>query len=150
MHLDSSAIWILRAVCGGGVLSLVMMVWMTAVRLPAMRKAGLTYQDAAHTEDFRPRLPSPVRRVADNYNHLFEAPTVFYTVAIVIVVAGLADPAYAIAAWIYLGLRVCHSLVQATIDRVTIRANLYALSWLVLGLMILRATFDLSGGRLPG
>ncbi|MBS0222193.1 MAG: MAPEG family protein, partial [Proteobacteria bacterium] len=63
-----------------GLLSLVMSAWMSVVRLPAMRQAGLELQDAAHTVDLQARLPSSARRVADNYNHLFEAPTVFYAV----------------------------------------------------------------------
>jgi hypothetical protein len=111
---------------------------MTAVRLPAMRRAGVPLQEAAHVRDLAPRLPSSARRVADNYNHLFEAPTLFYAVALTIVVAGLADPVYAGCAWAFLLFRVLHSLVQATINPVWLRATFYGLSWLPLAVMIFR------------
>jgi uncharacterized MAPEG superfamily protein len=63
--------------------------WMSVVHDFAMRRAGITLQEAAHTRDMSARLPSSARRVADNYNHLFEAPTIFYAVALAIIVAGI-------------------------------------------------------------
>ncbi len=130
--LNPSALSILHAVFGMGLLSLVMAGWMGATRLPAMRRAGLRLQDAAHTVDLHTRLPSSTRRISDNYNHLFEAPTVFYAVALAIVVSGVADPLYAACAWTFLVLRVLHSLVQATINRVVFRLLLFVLSWAAL------------------
>ena len=137
-HLEPSALSILQAVFGMGLLSLVMMGWMSLTRVRAMQRLGIGLQEAAHTYEMRPRMPSAVRRVADNYNHLLEAPTVFYAVALAIVAGGLADPVYAACAWTYLGLRAAHSLVQATFNRVAVRATLYGLSWMVLGAMIVR------------
>lgn len=139
MKLESSALSILHAVFGMGLLTFAMMVWMTITRVITMRRIGLTFQDAAHTEEFRPRLPSNIRRISDNYNHLTEAPTVFYAVSIAIVVAGIADPIYVGCAWAFVALRTLHSLVQATFNSVTVRANLYVLSWIALAVMILRA-----------
>jgi hypothetical protein len=130
---------ILKAVVGMGVLSLVMFLWMYATRLPAFSKAKLDPQEAMHPGSYHDRIPSEVRRVADNYNHLFEAPTLFYAIALVIVVAGIADQVHAWCAWAYVGLRVLHSLVQATVNRVALRFVLFALSWVVLGTMLVRA-----------
>ncbi|WIM13269.1 hypothetical protein [Enhydrobacter sp.] len=62
-NLNPSAVSILHAVLGMGLLSLVMAGWMGATRLPAMRRAGLCLQDAAHTVDLHARLPSAARRV---------------------------------------------------------------------------------------
>lgn len=142
-RLDPSAISILQTVFGMGLLTFAMSLWMSLTRLPAMKRAGLTLKDAAHTADLRPRLELSARRVADNYNHLFEAPTVFYAVALGIVVAGLADPTYAICAWAYLGFRVAHSLVQATFNRVPVRLTFYVLSWIALAVMIIRPLLTL-------
>lgn len=138
MKLDPSALSILHAVFGMGLLTLVMSAWMSVVRLPAMRQAGLELQDAAHTVDLQTRLPSSARRVADNYNHLFEAPTVFYAVALAIVAGGIADPVYVACAWAFFACRALHSLVQATINRVRFRLTFYVLSWLALAVMIVR------------
>jgi hypothetical protein len=137
-HLNASAISILQALFGMGVLTFAMGVWMSAVRMPAMKRAGVPLQDAQHTRDLAARLPSAVRQVADNFNHLFESPTLFYAVGLAIIVAGLADPIYAGAAWAYLGLRTLHSLVQAAYNRVWLRAWLYGLSWAALAVMIFR------------
>ena len=137
-QLSESAAWILRAIFGMGLLTFVMGFWMSIVRNAAMKKAGLGLQDAAHTRVLSEKLPSSVTRVADNYNHLFEAPTAFYAVALAIVVAGLADPIYAGCAWLFLVARVLHSLVQATINRVSVRAALYTVAWVALAVMIIR------------
>jgi hypothetical protein len=138
VHLNASSLWMLRAVFGLGFLTLVMAVWMSVVRTSAMKRAGVGFQDAAHTRVLSERLPSSVTRVADNYRHLAEQPTVFYAVALAIVVAGIADPVYAACAWLFLASRVAHSIVQATFNRVTVRALLYTLSWLFLAVLIVR------------
>lgn len=143
VELGGDALWMLRAVLSMGVLSLVMFLWMYATRLPAFSKAGLDPQEAMHPDTYHHRIPSEVRRVADNYNHLFEAPTVFYAVVLAIVMAGLADPVHAAAAWAFVGARVLHSLVQATLNRVIVRFLLFALSWLALALLIVRGTIQI-------
>ena len=137
-HLDPSSLSMLRAIFGMGLLTFVMAGWMTAVRMPAMKRAGLTLQDAAHTKALAERLPSSAVRVADNYRHLFEAPVAFYAVTLAIIVAGLADPVYAICAWGFLSARILHSITQATFNRVDVRATLYVLSWIPLAILIIR------------
>lgn len=139
ISLDDSARSILGAILAMGLLTLVMFLWMYATRLPAFARAKLDPQEAMHPGTYHERIPSEVRRVADNYNHLFEAPTLFYAIALAIVLLGLADPVHAACAWAYVGLRVAHSLVQATINRVVVRFLLFALSWGALGTMIVRA-----------
>jgi len=137
MHqLDPAALWMLRAVFGMGALTLIMAGWMGVVRIPTMQQPGLSLRDAAHTADIHARLPSSVRRVVDNYNHLFEAPTVFYAVTLAIIVAGLANPLFAGCAWAFLGFRVLHSLAQATINIVALRFAFFTLSWIALAVMI--------------
>ena len=137
-QLNASALSILQALFGVGALTFAMGAWMSVVRMPAMKRAGIGLQEAQHTRDLGPRLPSSARQVADNYNHLFEAPTVFYAVALAIVAAGIADPVYVGCAWMFLGFRVLHSLVQAAYNRVWLRAWLYGLSWAPLAVMIFR------------
>jgi len=60
-------------------------------------------------------------------------------VCIVLAIIGQGDGFNTILAWAYVGLRVAHSIVQATINRVIIRFALYALSSLVLMALILHA-----------
>lgn len=137
--LSAEAASILLSVFVLAALTATMMLWMYATRLPAMKRAGLDPQAAAHTADLRGKLPASAERVADNYNHLTEAPTVFYAVALGIVVLGAADPVHVACTWTFVGLRVAHSLVQATINRVALRFLLFTLSWVALIIMIGRA-----------
>lgn len=137
--LSAPAQSLLQTILAMGLLSLVMFIWMYATRLPAFSRAKLDPQEAMHPGTYHERIPSEVRRVADNYNHLFEAPTVFYAVTLAIVLLGLADPLHVICGWAFVILRVLHSLVQATLNRVAVRFGLFALSWVAMGLMIVRA-----------
>ncbi|HWI26584.1 MAG TPA: MAPEG family protein [Stellaceae bacterium] len=139
MHLDPSALSILHAIFGMALLTLIMAGWMSVARQIAMGRTGVRLQQAAHTRDLATLLPSSAQRVADNYNHLMEAPTVFYAVALAIIAGGIADPLYADCAWAFLFCRILHSLVQATFNRVSLRAGLYGLSWIALAIMIVRS-----------
>ena len=137
--LTAAAQSMLQSILAMGLLTLAMFIWMYATRLPAFTRAKLDPQEAMHPGTYHDRIPSEVRRVADNYNHLFEAPTLFYATVLAVVLLGLADAGHVIAAWTYVGLRVAHSLVQATVNRVIVRFALFALSWVALGTMIVRA-----------
>ena len=115
-----------------------------ATRLPAMTAAGLDPQAGKHTDDLRKSLPSKVISVSDNYNHLFEQPTLFYAVAISIAVLGHVDALHVECAWAFTGLRIVHSIVQATINVVNYRFTLFLLAWIVLAVMIVREILALS------
>ncbi|MEO1921949.1 MAG: MAPEG family protein [Sphingomonadaceae bacterium] len=112
--------------------TLVMWLWMYATRLPAMSKAGIAPDDARDTGGLGGRLPPQVQWKAQNYNHLHEAPTVFYAVAIVLAIVGQGDGFNLWLGCAYVVLRVLHSLVQATINKVAVRFGLFTLSTLVL------------------
>jgi hypothetical protein len=60
-------------------------------------------------------------------------------VAIVLAIIGQGDGFNTTLAWAYVGLRVLHSIVQATVNRVALRFALFALSSLVLMALILHA-----------
>lgn len=137
MNLNPNAISMVQAVIAMGLLSLVMFVWMYATRIPAMKHAKLDPQSAQHPGSLI-GLPSEVRRIADNYNHLFEAPTLFYAMVFAIVLLGHADQVHVLCSWTYVILRALHSLTQATFNKVVIRFSLFSLSWIALGVMIVR------------
>ena len=129
---------VLTSVLALNALSLVLCIAMYATRLPGMAAAKIRPQDAAHPHTALDKLPSSIRRVADNYNHLFEAPTVFYAAAFATVLLGRADATAASLAWAYVLLRVAHSAWQTTVNVVTVRFALFALSWVALGLLTVR------------
>jgi hypothetical protein len=117
--------------------SLVIWVWMYVQRIPAMQKAGVKPQDARFPGSLDV-LPDPVRQAADNYNHLMEQPTIFYAAALAIQVAGHADGMAVHFAWVYVGVRVLHSLLQISVNLVTLRFLLFVVSTGVLAAMVVR------------
>ena len=138
---------ILQPVIALAIWTMVMWLWMYATRIPAMSKAGIdgTKLVGSDGASLRAKLPDEVSWKADNYNHLHEAPTVFYAVALVLALVGAGDGQNALLAWIYVGLRVAHSLVQATANRVLVRFVLFALSSLVLMVLIAKAALSVFG-----
>lgn len=132
---------ILQPVVALAAWTMVMWVWMYATRIPAMNKAGIDAKNLVGTDgaSLRAKLPESISWKADNYNHLHEAPTVFYAVALVLAMAGQGDGLNATLAWAYVGLRVAHSIVQATVNRVMVRFALFALSSLALMALVLHA-----------
>ena len=92
----------------------VMWVWLYATRIPAVRAARLDLVAVSRT-GAKLDLPPGVTRVADNYNHLHEQPTLFYAVAISLALLGGGDVWINLwLAWGYVGFRIVHSLIQAT------------------------------------
>ena len=118
--------------------TLLVWIWMYAGRLPAMQAASLDPDDARHPGALNV-LPSRVRSVADNYNHLHEQPTVFYALAFYCHLAGAADDFNINLAWVYVALRVAHSLVQNTVNKVMIRFSVFALSSIALMVITVRS-----------
>ena len=106
--------------------TLIMAVWMLATRIPAMKAARIHPQKAVHARsEAMGALPSEVRQIADNYNHLMEQPTVFYAIALVLAISGEAAAIDVWLAWGYVALRVAHSIWQATKNVVMIRFYLF-------------------------
>ena len=110
----------------------VIWAWMYATRIPAIRKARLVLDPMAPRGEQMATLPPRVRWKADNYNHLMEQPTIFYAVALSLAILGHGDGTNLMLAWVYVGLRVLHSVVQALINKIEVRFSVFVLSSLVL------------------
>jgi hypothetical protein len=118
----------------------VMWVWLYATRIPAMRAARVDLVQVSRS-GAKLELPPEVSRVADNYNHLHEQPTIFYALALAAQVANAVDVCAVVLAWTYVGLRVVHSLVQATRNVIMIRFFVFAAASLVLLLLLANTTW---------
>jgi hypothetical protein len=106
---------------------------MYATRIPAVRAARMRLDPNAPRGEQMASLPAHVRWKADNYNHLFEQPTLFYAVGLVIALADVAPRGWGVLlAWTYVALRVAHSLVQVLVNKIEARFALFVLSSLVL------------------
>ena len=132
---------ILQPVVALAAWTMVMWLWMYATRIPAMNAAKVDPDSIVRDPEMKldKLLPPEVQWKAHNYNHLHEAPTVFYAIAIVLAIVGQGDGLNAQLGWAYVALRVIHSLVQAIINKVVVRFALFALSSLVLIALIVKA-----------
>ena len=115
----------------------VLWFWMYATRIPAIRAAGLDARLVKRKEDLD-ALPSSVKQIAENYNHLHEQPTVFYALAVYAHLAGNADAINVYLAWGYVALRIVHSLIQCTVNFVPVRFTVFALASFMLMAMTVR------------
>jgi hypothetical protein len=115
----------------------VMWMWLYATRIPALRAAKVDLVAVSRT-GAQLELPPEVSRVADNYNHLHEQPTLFYALALAAQAANAVDGISVALAWSYVGLRVIHSFVQATRNVIIVRFFVFAAASLVLLLLLLR------------
>ncbi len=114
-----------------------MWVWLYATRIPALRAAKVDLVAVSRT-GAKLELPPEVSRVADNYNHLHEQPTLFYALALAAQAANAVDGISVTLAWSYVVIRVIHSLVQATRNVIIVRFFVFAAASLVLLLLLLR------------
>jgi hypothetical protein len=119
--------------------SFVMWAWLYATRIPAIAKNKIVYDPRRPAEAFHAQLPAGVRWKADNYNNLMEQPTLFYAVALTLALLGAGAGSNDALAWIYVGLRIAHSLVQAVINVVAVRFAIFMAASVVLLVMSVRA-----------
>lgn len=132
---------ILQPVVALAAWTMVMWFWLYGTRIPALGAAKVDPEELVNDpgRSLDDVLPPPVMWKAHNYNHLHEAPTVFYAVAIVLAIIGQGDGLNAQVAWAYVILRVIHSLIQVTINKVQLRFMVFALSSFCLMFLVARA-----------
>ncbi len=121
--------------------SLVMLLWTAFSRFSAMKRSGVDLKSAkpgGRGQDLEGVLDDRVNWKAHNYAHLMEQPTLFYAVSLIIALLGAAA-GDVLAAWIYVALRIVHSVWQATVNRLTVRFPLFVLSTLALIYLAYRA-----------
>ena len=110
--------------------SLLMCLWMAATRLPAMKKAGIQLDGLVGSRgaNLEGVVPDEVQWKSHNYSHLMEQPTLFYAIAITLALMDFGGGINYWLAWAYVGFRMLHSLVQATVNIVRWRFLVFALS----------------------
>jgi hypothetical protein len=136
----------------------------TGILLPAMALVGWTlavlllipYQRFKATfagqltvDDFRlgesARVPERVSIPNRNFMNLLEVPVLFYVVCTVTYLTQKADPVAVALAWSYVALRVLHSGVHLTYNRVIHRVAMFAASNVVLIVLWSRLFLELAG-----
>jgi hypothetical protein len=111
--------------------ALTLLVWVRlyAVRIPEMKRSRIDPQRLAGSADKHLLKDT---RASDNFINLFEVPVLFYVLVLATVQAGVSDGALLVLAWAFVGLRVLHSLIQCSYNRVMHRFAVYALATVTL------------------
>ncbi len=121
--------------------TLIMLFWMAGTRLPAAKKLGIdiSAEPGGRGPDLDPQLPPKVAWKSHNYTHLMEQPTLFYATVIILAVSGAGHGTNLWLAWAYVGLRIVHSIWQATVNLVNVRFLLFLASTICLVVMAINA-----------
>ena len=99
-------------------------------RVQEMRQKRLHPQTAATPNTMAANLENV--QAADNYRNLFETPVLFYALVACAVAAAYVPPWLVIGAWCYFGLRVVHSIIHCTYNRVMHRLAVFAIGFALL------------------
>ena len=96
-------------------------------RVQAMRRKRLHPQTAATSQTMAGRLENV--QAADNFRNLFETPVLLYALVASAIAVSYVPPWLVIGAWCYFGLRIAHSLIHCTYNRVMHRLAMFMLSF---------------------
>jgi hypothetical protein len=113
--------------------TLVILFWAASTRLPAIQKMGglASAKPGGRGQDLEGVIDDRINWKSHNYSHLVEQPTLFYAAVVILAIMG-PHQWDVLVAWIYVALRVVHSLWQATVNRVPVRFMLFLLATLCL------------------
>lgn len=121
------------------VLTIVVWAYMYYLRLSFMVSAKVEPQALATNREVINVIPSHVNTPSENLMNLFELPVLFYAVCIFLYVTKQVDGVYLALAYSFLILRVIHSVIHCTYNKILPRFFSYLLSSLMLFLLVVRA-----------
>ena len=100
---------------------------MLFTRVQEMRRKRIHPQAASDSVKMAAKLENV--QPADNFRNLFEVPVLFYGLAAVAVAAGNVPSWLGTSAWLYVALRVLHSIVHCTYNKVYHRLAIFMASF---------------------
>lgn len=106
---------------------------MLAVRVAEMRARRIHPQAVALSAQRAQRLDDS--RASDNYNHLFELPVLFYGLCALALATTHVPGWLPAAAWLFVALRIAHSAIQCSYNRVMHRFAVFLAGFALLGAM---------------
>ncbi len=135
--------------------TLIVMFWIIPSRFGAVAKlkdkSALPRKKGARGGDLEGVIPDRANWPAHNHTHLHEQPTLFYAVSAILAIVG-ATEVDVLAAWIYVALRILHSLWQILFNAIPVRFALFlasTIALIVLAIRAIMATVFADPGALP-
>lgn len=121
--------------------SLVALTFSVLLLIPIVRFRA-AFAGKVTPSDFRlgesAAVPAEVRLPNRNYMNLLELPGLFYVGCLGLYITDRADAVLCTLAWVYVGLRVLHSLIHLTYNDVIHRLLAFAISNFVLASLWIR------------
>lgn len=106
---------------------------MLLVRIREMRQKRIHLQAISTSADAAANLQNT--QAADNFRNLFEAPVLFYALAAVALAVSYVPPWLVHGAWLFVVLRLVHSLIHCTYNRVAHRFAVFLFSFVLLAVL---------------
>jgi len=100
---------------------------MLVARVREMQAKGVRPQSVATAHQLSGRLENV--QACDNFRKLFETPVLYYALVAVAIGVGHIPGWLCVGAWAYVALRVVHSLIQCTTNRVLHRLAAFLLGF---------------------
>ena len=126
--------------------TLVMLVWLAIARRRAFAKMGISWGSiprGSRGVNLDGRAPDEAQWPSHNYNHLMEQPTIFYAISLTLALMNFGGGINYWLAWAYVGLRIVHSIVQATVNVIPVRFTVFAIGSFVLLALLVRTALKL-------
>lgn len=121
------------------ILTLLVWLYMFVSRVGFARKNKLDIEQFKTPADVQALIPGDESAPSNNFKNLFELPVLFYVVCLYLTVTLQVDSLYVNCAWVFVVLRVLHSLIHCSYNKVAHRFALYILSSIALWVMVVRA-----------
>jgi hypothetical protein len=122
--------------------TIVILFWIIPARFGAIAKvedkSALTGNTGLRGADLEGVIPDKANWPAHNHTHLHEQPTLFYATVIILAITGPTG-FDAMLAWVYVGLRILHSLWQILVNSIPVRFLLFLSASIVLIVLAVRA-----------
>lgn len=114
------------------------MTWMLKLRYRAIREDGM---NPAYFSLYRgAKIPDYLAKVTQHYANLLEMPILFYAAILLLTSLNISDTLYVFLSWAFLILRLIHSYIHTTYNKVAHRKNVFIASVFILIFLWLRIT----------
>ena len=125
----SSILWPMLAQIGW---TFMLYAWLTIARVGAVTRGEVEYSAFVLGRE----EPREVARITRNLANQFELPVIFYAMVVLLLALGRVSAVDAIAAWVFVAVRVIHTLVQTLTDNVPLRGRVFIINFLAVVVLV--------------
>ena len=112
-------------------LAMSIVLWLGFERVPRVLRGEIAVKDIAVE---REAYPLKAKLLSNNFDNQFQLPVLFFEGAVLVLHFGLAGWVDVVLAWLFVALRVAHTAIHVTTNRVYRRFTVYTTGLAVLAL----------------